>query len=316
MTYSIVARDHRTGELGVAVQSHWFGAAALVMWAEPGVGAVATQALAEVSHGPEGLRLMREGWSAGEALAERVAGDEGLEVRQIGMVDARGAVAVHTGAACIAKAGHRTGDGYSCQANMMASDTVWDAMAAAYEAGEEDLAHRLLAALDAAEAQGGDVRGRQAAGILVVRARPSGRPWDDVLVDLRVDDHPEPLGELRRLLELQAAYDRLDEAEALEVAGDLEGAFARRSAALERFPDNAEIAFWAAVSLAHHGRPEQARRTMNVAFAAHPGWETLLRRLVRDGYLDVPADALAAMLPAATGPGAPRSGEEADGARS
>ena len=297
MTYSIVARDPKTGDLGVAVQSHWFAAGDLVTWAEPGVGAVATQALAEVSHGPEGLRLMREGRSAGDALAERVAGDEGADVRQIGMVDTRGSVAAHTGARCIAEAGHRTGEGYTCQANMMMNDTVWDAMAETYENGG-DLVHRLLDALDAAEAEGGDVRGKQAAGILVVRAEPSDRPWEDVIVHIRVDDHPEPLPELRRLVELKFAYDRLDTSEKLELAGDLDGAFAELRAALAMFPDNAEIAFWTATSLATHGRIDEGRRTIRTAFERYPGWEVLLRRLVRDGFMEVPPEALEALLPA------------------
>jgi uncharacterized Ntn-hydrolase superfamily protein len=297
VTYSIVARDPETGQFGVAVQSHWFAAADLVMWAEPNVGAVATQALVEVSHGPEGLRLMREGGSASQALAERVRGDEGQDVRQIGMVDARGGVAVHTGGKCIAEAGHRAGDGYACQANMMLRDTVWDAMAEAFETSDADFAHRLLDALDAAEAQGGDVRGRQAAGILVVGAVSSGRPWEDVVLNARVDDHPEPLPELRRLVDLKFAYDRLDAAEKLELAGDLEGAFAQQRAAWAAFPDNAEIAFWTATSLAANGRLPEARETIRTAFEQHPGWEVLLRRLVRDGHLDIAPETLAALLP-------------------
>jgi uncharacterized Ntn-hydrolase superfamily protein len=299
MTYSIVARDPETGQLGGAVQSHWFAAGDLVLWAEPSVGAVATQSLVEVSHGPEGLRLMREGKTAGQALAERVAGDEGENVRQIGMVDARGNVAVHTGSRCIAEAGHRTGDGYTCQANMMMNDTVWDAMAEAYEKSGGDLVHRLLDALDAAEAEGGDVRGKQAAGIYVVKAEPSDRPWEDVVVQIRVDDHPEPLTEMRRLVDLKFAYDRLDAAEKLELAGDLDGAFAEQRAALAEFPDNAEIAFWTATSLAAHGRLDEARATIRTAFRQHPGWEVLLRRLVRDGYLEFAPETLETLFPEA-----------------
>lgn len=297
MTYSIVARDLDTGQLGVAVQSHWFAAGDLVTWAEPGVGAVATQALVEVSHGPEGLRLMREGKTAARALAERVAGDDGRDVRQIAMVDASGAVATHTGLRCIAEAGHRTGEGYSCQANMMMNATVWDAMAEAYEKSDGDLVHRLLDALDAAEDEGGDVRGKQAAGILVVKAEPGDRPWEDTIVHMRVDDHPRPLPELRRLVDLKLAYDRLDAAENLELAGDLDGAFAEQRAALAAFPDSAEIAFWTATSLAAHGRIDEARETIRTAFADHPGWEVLLRRLVRDGYMDFDPGTLAALLP-------------------
>lgn len=297
MTYSIVARDPETGQLGGAVQSHWFAAGDLVIWAEPAVGAVATQSLVEVSHGPEGLRLMRDGRTASEALAERVASDEDEGVRQIGMVDARGGVGVHTGARCIAEAGHRTGDGYTCQANMMMNDTVWDAMAEAYERGGGDLVHRLLDALDAAEAEGGDVRGRQAAGIYVVKAESSDKHWEDVVVNIRVDDHPQPLPELRRLVDLKLAYDRLDTAEKLELAGDLDGAFAEQRRALAEFPDNAEIAFWTATSLAAHGRMDEARATIRTAFEQHRGWEILLRRLVRDGYLDFAPETLEALLP-------------------
>jgi uncharacterized Ntn-hydrolase superfamily protein len=297
MTYSIVARDPETGELGGAVQSHWFAAGDLVLWAEPAVGAVATQSLVEVSHGPEGLRLMREGRTATEAVAARVASDEGENVRQIGMVDARGGVAVHTGSKCIAEAGHRTGDGYTCQANMMMNDTVWDAMAEAYDKSDGDLVHRLLDALDAAEAEGGDVRGRQAAGIYVVRGEPSDKPWEDVIASIRVDDHPEPLPELRRLVDLKFAYDRLDSAEKLELAGDLDGAFAEQRRALAEFPDNAEIAFWTATSLAAHGRMDEARQTIRTAFGQYRGWEVLLRRLVRDGYLDFAPETLEALLP-------------------
>jgi uncharacterized Ntn-hydrolase superfamily protein len=301
MTYSIVARDQATGELGAAVQSHWFAAGELVLWAESGVGAVATQALVEVSHGPLGLALMREGMSAPDAVRTRVEADEGRENRQFAMVDAQGRAAAHTGARCIREAGHRTGDGYSVQANMMLNATVWDAMASAYESSAApDLAHRLLDALDAAEAEGGDIRGRQAAGILVVRATPSERPWEDVLVSIRVDDHPEPLPELRRLVDLKVAYDRLDQAEKLEERGDLEAAFAEQRAAREAFPRNEEIAFWTAVSLAEKGRVDEACDTIRVAFRSYPGWEELLRRLARDGFLGASTETLERLLASAT----------------
>jgi uncharacterized Ntn-hydrolase superfamily protein len=300
MTYSIVARDAETGDLGAAVQSHWF-AAGMVCWAEAGVGAVATQATVELSYGPLGLERMRAGDGAEEALSALLAADADAEHRQVAMVDREGRVATHTGARCIREAGHRRGEGFSVQANMMLRDTVWDAMHDAYLAAEGDLADRLLAALDAAEAERGDIRGRQAARILVVRAEPSGKPWEDTLVDLRLDDHPAPLPELRRLLELKRAYDRLDTAEKLELAGDLEGALREQQAALAAVPDNPEIAFWTAISLASRGRIEDARGTMAVAFHAHPGWLELLRRLVADGFVEMPREALAALLPSEDG---------------
>lgn len=296
MTYSIAARDAETGDFGVAVQSHWF-AAGMVCWAEPAVGAVATQATIEVSYGPLGLERMRAGESAGEALRALTAADEDEGYRQVAMVDREGRVATHTGARCIREAGHRTGDGFSVQANMMLRDTVWDAMYGAFRGATGDLAGRLLTALDAAEAEGGDVRGRQAARILVVRAEPSGKPWEETLVDLRLDDHPAPLAELRRLLDLKRAYDRLDAAEKLELAGDLDGALREQRVALEAVPDNPEIAFWTAISLATHGRVEDARETMAIAFRAHPGWVELLRRLTADGFVEMPREALAALLP-------------------
>ncbi|HEX5949888.1 MAG TPA: DUF1028 domain-containing protein [Actinomycetota bacterium] len=278
MTYSIVARDPQTGTLGAAVQSHWF-AAGIVCWAEAGVGAVATQATALIEHGPIGLELLRRGASAAETLAARLAADADREHRQVAVVDVRGRVAAHTGSSCIREAGHRTGEGFSCQANMMRRDTVWDAMYEAFAGSTGDLAERMLLTLEAAEAEGGDIRGRQAARILVVRARPTDRPWEDVLVDLRLDDHPAPLPELRRLLGLHRAYERLERAEQLELDGDLEGSFAERQAAMRSVPDNPEVAFWTAVSLALHDRLDEARAALAVALPADPGWAELLRRL-------------------------------------
>jgi uncharacterized Ntn-hydrolase superfamily protein len=298
MTCSIVARDPDTGDFGAAVQSHWF-AAGDVCWAEPGVGAVATQAQLEMSYGSLGLKRMGGGASAASALAELTAADDGRDNRQVAMIDREGRVAVHSGSRCIRMYGHRTGEGFSVQANMMLKDTVWDAMHQTFTAATGDLAERLVVTLEAAEAEGGDVRGRQAARVLVVRAEPSGEPWADTFVDLRVDDHEMPLVELRRLLELKRAYDRLDSAEKLELAGDLEGAFGEQAAALASQPGNAEIAFWYAISLAQHGRLEEAKARIAVAYGAHPGWEVLLRRLLADGQAELAPEASSALLPPA-----------------
>lgn len=279
MTYSIVARDPSSGDLGVAVQSHWF-AAGDVCWARPGVGAVATQASALIDHGPLGLDLLAQGRTAEEALRARLDADDQREVRQVAVVDTRGGVAVHTGAECIREAGHRTGDGFSCQANMMRRATVWDAMAETFTAADGDLAERLLRALEAAEAEGGDVRGKQAARVLVVRAEPTEKPWEDVLVDVRVDDHPEPLPELRRLLTLKHAYDLQDSAEQAMTEGDLEGAERMTEEALRLVPGNPELSFWAAVGMASIGMIREARSEMLPApFAGDPGWRDLLERL-------------------------------------
>jgi uncharacterized Ntn-hydrolase superfamily protein len=296
VTYSIVARDPATGELGVAVQSHWFAAGYDVGWAEAGVGAVATQASVEVAHGPNGLALLREGRSAAEAVSAVLAGDEGAAHRQVAIVDAHGRAGAHTGTSCIPEAGHRLGDGFSVQANMMLRDSVWDAMHDAFAGASGDLAHRLLAALDAAEAEGGDVRGRQAAGIDVVRAAPTERPWEDVLLHLHVDDHPDPLTELRRLVDLKAAYDHLDRSEQRALEGDPAAAAAERAAALRLAPEATEIAFWSGVQQAAEGRLDDARRTLRPALAEHDRWAELLRRLVERRLVDLPAEALARLL--------------------
>jgi len=281
MTYSIVARDPLSGQLGVAVQSHYFSVGPIVPWARAGIGAVATQSLVEPAHGPNGLRLMAEGLGAPQALAELIAADEGRAVRQVALVDAHGAVAAHTGDKCIPAAGHATGDGFSCQANMMLHDTVWDAMAAAFSSSPGDLAARLMAALYAAEAEGGDIRGRQSAAMLVVAAADTGRPWPsgDVVVDLRVEDHPEPLVELERLLGLQRAFAHAEEFDRRIESGDTAGAWNEISAAERLAPGNVELQFWKAVTLAERGRESEAREILVGVYRSDPNWAELLRRL-------------------------------------
>jgi len=284
-TYSIVARDPQTGEMGVAVQSHWFSVGSVVAWAEAGVGAVATQSFVEPAYGPKGLGLMRGGRGAGEALKELVGADAGRDVRQVAMVDARGRVAAHTGEKCIEAAGHRTGAGYSVQANMMKNGRVWPAMARAFETAKGDLAERMLAALDAAEAAGGDIRGRQSAALVVVKAESSGRPWADRVFDLRVDDHSNPLGELRRLVRLQRAYNHMNAGDVAVEHKDNEGALREYSAAQALVPDNLEMAYWHAVALVNMRRVEEALPIFRRVFAADPNWRTLTPRLVKAGIL-------------------------------
>lgn len=290
-TYSLVARDPASGELGVAVQSHWFSVGSVVPWAEAGVGAVATQSLVNVAHGPNGLQLLRSGLSAQQALDALVAGDPGRDVRQLGAVDAQGRAAAFTGGRCIAEAGHVVGAGFAAQANLMANDTVPQAMARAFEASAgQPLAERLLVALQAAEAEGGDIRGRQSAALLVVRGTPTGRPWADRLVDLRVEDHPQPLDELARLLRLQRAYDRMNAGDLALERGDVPAAAAEYGAALELAPEVYEIAFWAGITLAGAGRVDEARPLLARAFAAHPPLREVLARLPAAGLLpDDPA---------------------------
>ena len=295
MTYSIVARDERTGDLGVAVQSHFFGVGSLVSWAEPGVGAVATQSVAEPSYGPRGLDLLRDGASAPETLHRLLSQDPQEPVRQVAVVDRHARVAVHTGGRCIAEAGHRIGDGVSAQANIMSRPTVWDAMVAAYRDSQEDLAGRLMAALEAAEREGGDLRGRQSAALLVVAARARGNPAEDRLFDLRVDDHRDPLGELRRLLALRRSYARVDVGDQLAAAGDFAGALREYEAAHAGQPDNPELAFWHAVALASAGREHEARPLFEQAYRSHDGWREVLRRLPAAGLFPDDEQLLARM---------------------
>lgn len=276
MTYSIVARDSATGELGVAVQSHWFSVGSVVTWGRAAVGAVATQSFAEPAYGPRLLDRLERGESAVSALAAEVEADGGERMRQVAVVDRTGASAVHTGAGCIQHAGDTSGDGFSAQANMMAAATVWPAMAHAFEAADGPLARRLLAALEAAEGEGGDVRGRQSAALLVVPA--DGEPWRRV-VELRVEDNPEPLVELRRLVDLGEAYELMNKADNAGSEGrhDEAAEFFMKAAAVT--PDNPELLFWGGLGMAQSGEIDGGVALVRSAIEQHAGWADLLDRL-------------------------------------
>jgi len=295
-TYSIVARDARTGELGVAVQSHWFGVGRLVCWVEAGVGVVASQAMVEVSYGPKGLARMSAGVEARRALAELLAVDAERDLRQVAMVDASGRVAVHTGARCIALAGHEVGEGFACQANMMSSGAVWPAMARAFREATGDLAERMLASLEAAEAAGGDLRGAQSAAMRIARAQSTGSVWDDVLLDLRVEDHGEPNRELRRLVNLNRAYRHMNQGDALLGQNDVPGALAEYRQAAEIAPQIAELPFWQAVTLADLGHLEQATALFRTVFQRDPRLRVLLERLPAAGLWHGDIDTLRHIL--------------------
>ena len=284
-TFSIVARDPATGELGVAVQSHWFSVGAIVPWAEAGVGAVATQSFVDPSYGKNGLDLMRAGRSAPDALKELLAKDEGREVRQVAMIDAQGRVDAWTGKNDIQSAGHIVGKNFSVQANLMLNDKIWPAMARAFESTKGDLADRMLAALDAAQAAGGDIRGRQSAAIIVVTGKPTGQPWKDRTFDLRVDDSPEPLQELRRLVRLQRAYNHMNAGDLAVEKKDNEGALREYGAAERLVPDSAEMIYWHAVALVNMGRVDESLPLFRKVFAMDRNWITLTPRLPKSGLL-------------------------------
>ena len=275
-TYSIVARDPESGDMGVAVHSHWFSVGSVVSWAQPGAGAVATQSVADPAYGPGVLARMAEGDAAPEALRILLERDELARVRQVGAVDAAGRVAVHTGADCIPYAGDAAGEGFACQANMMARETVPAAMAAAFEAAEGDLADRLVAALLGAEDEGGDVRGRQSSALLVVPA--TGHAWE-ARIDLRVEDHADPVAELARLLRLQRAYDLAGQADELMGENRPEDAGPLYQRASEIAPESDELLFWAGLAIAHGGDVAAGTDAVRRAAAANPNWLVLLERL-------------------------------------
>ncbi len=283
MTYSIVARCPKTGQIGVAVQSHWF-AAGIVCWAKAGVGAVATQAMALVDHGPLGIEQMGRGLTANEALDFRLSMDDSSEIRQIAMVDSSSGVAVHTGSDTIPEAGHIVGDGFSCQANMMWDSTVWKSMHDAFTESQGQLAHRMYHSLKAAEAEGGDIRGMQAARILVVGPEPLQKSWMETVVDIRVDDHSEPLTELGRLLEMHDAYSNLEKY--------------RHDPSIESelSSEIPEIAFWLSIDLANNGRHEEARELAMIPLQEHPGWKQLLIRCSRNGLAGISKETVGILL--------------------
>lgn len=296
-TYSIVAVDPKTGQMGAAVQSHWFSVGSLVIWGEAGVGVVATQSFVNPAFGPDGLALMKAGKGPEAALKELLAADPGAAFRQVAFAGKSGQTAVHTGASCIAAAGHQQGNGYSVQANMMLDSVVWSAMADAYErAANRPFAERLLAALEAAQESGGDIRGQQSAAILIVAPESSGQVWADRLVDLRVEDHPQPVTELGRLLKLQRAYDHMNMGDAAVEKGDIDGAMRAYGAAEQLFPENTEMKYWHAIALANAGRLEEALPIFAAVFAVDNNWRELTRRLPASGLLELDADLLKQLL--------------------
>jgi len=283
-TYSIVCFDPETGQFGAAVQSHYFKVAD-VIWLKPGVGAVATQSLVDFAYGPIGLEMMEKGRTAQEALSGCLASDPDRDYRQVAMIDKMGIASAHTGLNCIAEAGHMIGDNFSVQANLMRNVTVWGAMATAFKETEGDLAEKMMAALEAAQAEGGDIRGKQSAAMVVVSGEATGQSWRDRLIDIRVDDHAEPLKELRRLLNISRAYNHMDEGDSFITMGDFEAAEREYKMASELAPDNVEIKFWYAVTLATERELKDALPIFKEVFAQDSIWKELVPRLVPAGIL-------------------------------
>jgi uncharacterized Ntn-hydrolase superfamily protein len=284
-TYSIVAVDLRAGEIGVAVQSHWFSVGTTVPWAEAGVGAVATQSFTNLSFGPRGLELLRQGKSPAQVVETLLEGDPAGDMRQLAVIDRHGSAAAYTGGRCVPEAGHLIGPCFSVQANLMADDGVWPAMAESFQNSTGPLAERFIEALTAAQERGGDLRGKQSAAILVVRLQPTGAIWKDRLIDLRVEDHEDPVEELNRLLRVFRAYQHMNRGDEALEAENGEGALREYGEALRLYPESEEIRFWSAVSLANAGKLEQALPAFTGLFASHPNWRILLERIYGLGML-------------------------------
>jgi len=288
VTYSVVARDTATGQLGVAAQSCYFALGSVLPWARAGVGAVATQSMVDPGYGPRCLDLLADGVAAADALARVREADEGREVRQVGLVSAAGEAASFTGSLCIDHVGHAAGDGYSAQANMMAGDGVCEAMAAAFETTAGSLATRLLAALVAAESRGGDARGQMSAALIVVEGTRHEHPWQGVLTDVRVDHHEDPLGELARLVRVAEAYHLCDVAEEALVQGDVSGALAGSDAGLALLPGEGNLLLSHIGALIGVGRIDEASAEVRALVASRPSWEGVLRALIDRGFVPVP----------------------------
>jgi uncharacterized Ntn-hydrolase superfamily protein len=296
MTYSMIARDPQTGELGIAVQSRSFAAGRFVPSIEAGVGVIASQSFVNPAYGPEGLRLLRAGLSPQAALETLLSQDPGAALRQVAILDTHGRIAAHTGRSCVAAAGHATGLQCSAQANMMAHDTVWPAMIAAFEHTSGDLAERLLAAMQAAERAGGDLRGRQAAALIVVPGQLAAAPTADRRVDLRIDDHPDPVGEIGRLLSYARAHERANQAVEKTVAGNFSAALDDLDACCAAYPEEPEFLTRRALLLLAVGRFDEAHRMVERAEAIHHGWAEYLLRFADARVMPMPRDLVTSLV--------------------
>ncbi|MFK5878600.1 MAG: DUF1028 domain-containing protein [Flavobacteriaceae bacterium] len=291
-TYSIVARDSITGEMGVAVQSHWFSVGSSVTYGKSGVGVVATQSFINPSYGPKGLALMEQGLSPQQALDALLQNDEGEMYRQVAFLNADGEVATHTGSSCIEAAGHQQGKNFSAQANMMLNNTVWDAMADAFETTKGNLSTRILAAMKAAQAEKGDIRGMQSAAILIVSGTATGNSWEDTLMDLRIEDHENPIAELERLVHLHTAYNFMNDGDLAMEDGDSKKAEALYLEAQNMIPYNLEMKYWYAINLLNNKEYKKAAPILKIIFKADENWRILTPRLVKSGLLIISEDEL------------------------
>lgn len=296
-TYSIVARDANTGEMAVAVQSHWFSVGTVVSWGEAGVGVVATQSFTNISFGIRGLDLLKAGKSPQEALEILLSDDSGREFRQLAILDKLGRVATHTGKNCIDFAGHTNGKDFSVQANMMLNDKVVPEMEEAWKENSNlPLAERMVAVLKAAQNEGGDIRGKQSAALLIVKGEASAEPWNDRLLDLRVDDADHPIQELERLLKVFRAYENMNRGDLYVEKNQMKHAMEEYNAAMKMFPENLEMQYWTAITLANDKQVEKAAEMLQKIYKVDPNWRELTKRLPKVGLLNVSGTDLERLL--------------------
>ncbi|MBA4310777.1 MAG: Zn-dependent protease [Chlorobiaceae bacterium] len=295
-TYSIIARDSITGEMGVAVQSHWFSVGSIVAWGEAGVGVIATQSFVNVSFGLRGLELLKQGLSPQQVVDSLIYLDEGRDFRQLAVMNNKGITAAYTGKKCIDEAGHINKKNFSVQANMMLKNTVWDKMSDAFQKSNEPLAERMIAALQAAQAEGGDIRGQQSASIIIYKGEASGKIWEDKLMDLRVEDHKDPVNELKRLVKVHRAYEHMNKGDLAIEKGDMEGAMKEYALASKLFPENVEMKYWAAITLINNGKIYEALPMLKHVFDKDPNWRTLTSRLPKSELLNVDEPTLKKIL--------------------
>lgn len=287
-TFSIVARDTTTGEMAVGVQSHWFSVGSIVSWGKSGVGVVATQSFVNPSYGTKGLQLMEKGETADSALKQLVEQDKGRNYRQVAFLDATGTAAAFTGEKCVEVAMHHIGDNFSVQANMMLNENIVPAMVETYQTNHQlPLAERVVEVLKAAQNAGGDIRGKQSAALITVGAEKVENPWEDKKIDLRVDDHQEPLLELERLLKVARAYEFMNRGDLAMEQDDVDKALEEYGKAEEMFPDNLEMKFWKAVALSNSGRLNDALPVFKSIFEADENWRLMIQRLPPAGLLDL-----------------------------
>jgi uncharacterized Ntn-hydrolase superfamily protein len=285
-TFSIVAFDPITKDLGVAVQSRYFSVGSVVPWAESGVGAIATQSFVNVSYGPRGLELLKEGLNVEDVIGRLTRDDEGKEFRQLGIIDSKGNASAFTGWRCLEWAGSIVGKNYTAQGNILAGEDVVKGMSQKFESTKGELADKLVAALEGGQEGGGDARGRQSAALLVVRKNVGRAGYGDRYIDLRVEDHPEPIAELKRLLVMHRVYRLIDDGEEKMATGDPEGGLSMIKEAVSLGPSIDDAHIDLGVIYLKLGKRDEALKAFGQALKLNPRMKTMIKQLPGAGLME------------------------------